>query len=524
MFLKTVSGRIAFGAGAHWLSRGVAMVLGLVLLPVLFANLSKSELGIWLLLGQTWATMGFLDFGLSITLTRMIAFAKGRSGSSPSAVLNSASTRDIADLLTTGRRMFWTIALVSSAGAFLVGLFYLSTIDDVTVEWSRIVWAWGILCLSFAATTLAAPWACLLQGTGYIGWDVLIASSVQVITLLSQVVAASMGGGIVALALLAVCGAALQRIIYLKAARRNQPSLFKLRGQWRSSLMRKMIPLSCRAWLTTLGGVLVIGSDQFIVTSLMGSEALGPYRAAWILIHNLTIVALTFSSVSPAFVSHYWEEGSVDHVHRILERNVRFGWLVMLLSTAVLAVSGEALFGLWLGDGNFVGHPVLVAFLIAETLETQSFTISQISRATGEEAFAASSIIGGVLKVGLSILLGLHYGLLGVALGTTIALALTNHWYMPYRGLTRLAYPKLQFIYRLILPIGVLAAMAVAILWAIQSFTRHQGPLLEVFWVVASAGLIFTVAAWAMVLHRNERHRILSMVNSALATLRKRHG
>ena len=65
----SVTKRIAFGAAASWFSRGVTILLGLVLMPVLFRHLPKEELGVWLLFGQSWAAMGILDLGFGVTLT-----------------------------------------------------------------------------------------------------------------------------------------------------------------------------------------------------------------------------------------------------------------------------------------------------------------------------------------------------------------------------------------------------------------------------------------------------------------------
>ncbi len=59
----SVTKRIAFGAGGGWFSRGVTILLGLVMLPVLFRHIPKEQLGVWLLLGQSWTAMGILDLG-----------------------------------------------------------------------------------------------------------------------------------------------------------------------------------------------------------------------------------------------------------------------------------------------------------------------------------------------------------------------------------------------------------------------------------------------------------------------------
>src|ERR1043165_4032693 len=97
--------RILFGGVAAWFGRGISILLSLVLMPMLFRHLPKEELGVWLLLGQSWAAMGILDLGFAVTLTRRIALAKGKSGSDPNGALTPESLSEIADLVTCGRRI-----------------------------------------------------------------------------------------------------------------------------------------------------------------------------------------------------------------------------------------------------------------------------------------------------------------------------------------------------------------------------------------------------------------------------------
>ncbi len=70
----SISKRIAFGAAASWFSRRITIFLGLVMMPVLFRHLPKEELGIWLLLGQSWVALGILDLGFGPALTRLQSF------------------------------------------------------------------------------------------------------------------------------------------------------------------------------------------------------------------------------------------------------------------------------------------------------------------------------------------------------------------------------------------------------------------------------------------------------------------
>src|SRR5437763_6631321 len=99
-----MTSRIFFGGAANWFSRGTTVLLGLLLMPVLFRNLSRNELGVWLLLGQTWAGLAVLDFGFGTILIRRIALTAGRSGTEVTGELSPPVTTDLRDLVATGKR------------------------------------------------------------------------------------------------------------------------------------------------------------------------------------------------------------------------------------------------------------------------------------------------------------------------------------------------------------------------------------------------------------------------------------
>src|SRR5882762_7071538 len=129
----SVTKRIAFGAAASWFSRAVTIVLALALMPVLFHHLPKEELGVWLLLAQTSALLFILDLGLSATLTRRIALAKGKSGSDPDAPMTEETQKAIADLVETGRRLYRILAIATFFISSLSGFLYLQHLHLTTL-------------------------------------------------------------------------------------------------------------------------------------------------------------------------------------------------------------------------------------------------------------------------------------------------------------------------------------------------------------------------------------------------------
>ena len=515
----SINRRIAFGAAASWFSRGVTILLGLVLMPVLFRHLPKEELGVWLLLGQSWAALGIFDLGFGVTLTRRIAFAKGKSGSDPGAPLTDETLSEIADLVETGKRVYRALAGFAFIFSIGAGFFYLRTLHLGNVPFSQVWLAWGVICLSQAFGVWANIWNCVLMGVGYVGWDAVLGSLANALTLLAQIIIVLLGGGLVALAVAAAVGALTQRFLMLGFARRRRPEIFAIRGRWNFSLIKNMTPLSLRAWATALGATLVLYTDQILIASMRGTAAVPAYRAAFVLIHNLTVVAVALGLASSVFISHLWQAGEIKQVHRIVERNVRLGWLTMLTGGACLLVIGRQLFELWLGPGNFIGFAVIGAFLVTETLETQSYIIATASRATEDEAFAFSAVAGGILKLTFSWVFAKQFGLLGIAMGTVVALLLTNHWYMVYRGLRRLQISLREYVRTILLPCALVFPLMLGLLWGVRSLCRETAASVQLASVAFTALLLFAGAVWLLVLESGQRARVGRMWKREKQTL-----
>lgn len=511
----TLPQRIALGAAAAWFSRVVSILLNLVLLPVLFRHLPKEELGVWLLLGQTGAAFGILDLGFGVTLTRRIAFVKGRSGADPAMRLPDAALTEIGNLAATASRIYWVLALAACAVSWGAGFLYFQRLQLDSVSFGSIWMSWSLLCIGQAFVLRANVWSCVLLGVGYVGWDTFVAAIVTVLGLLLQIAVVLLGGGLIALSAVAAGAAIAQRALIPAIARRMRPELFALRGRWSGEIFRSLTPSALRAWLTALGASMVLYTDQILIAAQQGAAGIPAYRAAFVLIHNLTVVAVAMALASGVFITHLWQTGDLQQVHRIVTRNARFGWLLMLSSAAYLLTAGESLFTAWLGAGNFAGYAVLLVFLTTETFETQSFIIATASRATEDEAFALSSIAAGVLKLALSWVFAQRLGLVGIALGTTVALLATNHWYMVYRGLRRLKLSWRNYARSVCLPCVMAFPALLAILQSVRHLVRESSALVQLIALTAVAGVLFALSVWGLVLGPAHRARVGRMFRIA---------
>jgi O-antigen/teichoic acid export membrane protein len=312
----------------------------------------------------------------------------------------------------------------------------------------------------------------------------------------------------------------IQRAVTRRFARRRRPELFVMKGKWNREVLKGMPSLALRAWLTAVGGILVFNTDQFFIASAQGAEEIPAYRAAYLLVLNLNMVAITLAGSSIVFVSQLWQAGEIAALHRIVQRNLRLGLLIMLCGSACLLALGATLFDVWIGPGKFIGYPTLIVFLILLTSETHTFIMVTSSRATEHEAFAASAMTAGILKLALSWWLMQRYGLLGIAAGTAIASLLTNHWYMVFHSFRRLRMSMREHLARVLLPsLGVFLAV-LAIDWAVLSAMPSATGLVRVLAVGFTTAILLGASCWWLVLSKHERGRLLSVagLNNRLAT------
>lgn len=515
----SVSRRILFATAANWFSRGVTILLGLVLMPVLFHHLPKEELGVWLLLGQSWAALGILDLGFGVTLTRRIAFAKGKSGADPNSVLSKATLSDISDLVATAHRIYTVLSVLAFAVAFGLGVIYLRGLKLEHVSLPSVWIAWATLCFSQAVSVWATPWTCLLRGIGYIGWDAILSSVMNAVMLLVQIAVVVLGGGLIPLAVVAALSALGQRWLVFGFARRSRPELFRLCGEWNAATFFAMVPVALRAWLTVLGGTMVLQTDQFFIASAVSLNQLPAYRAAWLLILNLSMVGATFAFSSGVFISQLWQEGSVAAVKAVLNRALKIALFTICAGAAFMLAAGHAVFDLWLGPGNYIGYRILCVFLAYTFLNANAEIIANATRATEHEAFAVSSIAAGILKLLLATLLVSPLGLLGIALSSLIAQMLTNHWYMVWRGFARLGLKLRTQISEVYLPAAIVFSTATAA----SLIGKWISPYRTAVSACAISGVfciaILATAFWRCVLNGGERGRILRRLGVRLSTI-----
>jgi O-antigen/teichoic acid export membrane protein len=507
--------RIAFAVGAAWVARGVSIVSGLALLPVFLRWMDREEYGVWLVLGNNQAFLALLGFGVAPVLTRDIALAKGTSGADPDMPLTAETRQRIADLVVTGRVVLRGLAGLAFLIAATAGVVTLAIIPPKNVPVERALLAWTLICAGHAVGVAASYLDCWMAGIGYVGWSTVIVAGIALLTTVANIAAVGCGGGLVSLACILLASWLVQRGVFRWTLRRYAPDLVCGEGRWNGVYARDLVRPALTAWLTSLGAFLILQTDSYFIARFQGWDVLPPYSGAYQIVNNLYLLAVAFATSSTAFLSQAWQAGEHDRVRAVTIRSAQIGLAIMAAGAGFTLTAGREFMEL-LHPNAFVGYGVLIVFCTMLTLEAQHVILSLCARSTDDERYALVALIAGILNLVLTWVLIGPLGLLGVALGTTLAQVFTNNWYAVYRPLVRLRLDLRLYVRRVVLLWAATFGGSLLIGQLLAGQVRTWGRLSTVFAAAVGSGLVLAAALWRGVLELPQRRRLVVLARDWL--------
>lgn len=517
----SASKRIAFGVTVSWLSRAITILANLFLIPILFRYMGKETLGLWFLLGNSQAFLSLLGIGIAPTLTRQIALAKGRSGVDPDVELTKESKQNIGDLIVTGRIILQWLALGVFFVAWGSGYVLINQLELQQVSPWTVFYAWTLLCASYAIGIWVEYLNCLLIGTGHVGWNNVASTILTVLTILINILAVILGGGLVALAAISAATSLIQRFALLGFIRWHKPELLDIhhQGKWNTKLARSLIKPSLNCWLTTIGAFLILRTDQYFIAITSGTQQIPAYHAAYQLVSNLRVLAISLALSSAPFIGQMWQAGNLKRMHELVIKICRLALLLMGSGISFLLFSGEEVINLWLGEDSFIGYKILLTFCIMLTFEVQNACLITSARATGKEDYAISALAAGILNIILTIIFIRLFGLWGVSLATLLALMFTDNWYALYKTLSRLKFnyfdylTKVIFVCFLFFCVNIFSIFLVRQLLEISDLHNY---LLQLSTTAVTSILVFCIGVWAIILNLKQKKKFIVKVKLLL--------
>lgn len=403
---------------ASFLIKGVSIITSFILVPLTIHYLNPVNYGIWLTLYSVISWFGLLDIGLGNGLRNKFAEA-----------LANNDTQSAKIYVSTAYAML-SIIMGSACVLFLLINQYLDwphilNVDSGKIFELRKVMAvlFGFFCMQLVIKLISSI---LLadQRTALAGVINTIASviSLLVVFILTKTTSESLLYLATSIGLINIIVPIVVSIWFYRTHYKDYtPSIKYVDFKYAKNLMSVGIMF----FLFQSTALIVVATDNIIISRLMGAESVTPYNIA---LKYLSPITVGFTLISAPLWSAYTEAhtlNDMDWIKRITKKMIKIWVIVFLATIPFVAISGYA-YNLW------VGREVVVPSLQLTICAAIYVLISSWNQIFGNFINGVSkmkvgfylAIITAIINIPLCIFFSkyLNWGLSGIIIASSVSL------------------------------------------------------------------------------------------------------
>jgi O-antigen/teichoic acid export membrane protein len=467
--------------GSTWFGLGVNLAVGFFLSPFILHRLGDDAFGLWILVFSLTSYYGLFDLGIRSSVVKYVA--------------EFTAVRD-EDLLA--RMMNTSLFIYGCLGGLLmlitlVGCFYVGSVFHVSPTFR------GTASLLFlmvgTALALGFPMSVFsgaLEGLQKFHWINLVRVGQNLIRVVLIVAALKHGRGLLTIALITVTLPLLSYLVYVAATFRLIP--FPL--GWRfvdRAMIRRIAHFSSSTFLMMMAGQLRFGSDATVIGIFLSASAITYYSIGAKLTDYAINIVDSMADIFLPMASHFEAMGELDRLKKVFLIGNRVCALILFPIGAVMIILGKSLITVWVGPKYVSSYVILLLLFIPKALyRAQAASNRVLFGMARHRTLGVVTLIEGIVNLVLSIVLVHYWGIVGVAVGTTIPLLATDLLFMPQHLCRVLNVRLTTFLSQSYLPPLALCVPLVATLL----FLKHLFPIHN-YWQllaqVATGGSVYGI-------------------------------
>jgi len=410
----------------NWAVYLLAALLSFFLTPYIIARIGQAAFGVWVLVGSFSGYLGLFDFGIGFAVVRYVArYQKTGDVERRNEVV---ATAFYIGTLLAGLVLAATVVLMINADRWF-------DIPTELIGHSRM--AILLVGLSIAIGFPLSIFSEALAG-GLFRFDLFNTVSMLIALFRAglTVLLIEADLGLVGLGMAALVGSLAGYLWRMAILFRHLPDLSLHPRLVSRAVLNRIGNYSLFSFLLVLSGRLAFYTDSFVVGFFRGVEDVAVFGIAAKLVEYLRQLVFTMSKLFTPVASRYDPEADQASLRRIFYDGSRLNILFSLPISLVLFFWGGNFIHLWVGGRFDSAAPILQVLLIGHVLSFMQGIGGDILLGVGRHRLLAIlSLIAAVINLALSTILIKFVGLVGVAWGTTIPLALLSVCYLPIASL-----------------------------------------------------------------------------------------
>ncbi|MCA9173103.1 MAG: flippase [Planctomycetales bacterium] len=407
--------RVAANALANASRSIVALAVLFLLTPYVIHRLGAEQYGLWVLLASVIGYFELMDCGLATATVKFIGQFEGQGDA-------ASRNRLISTLLAT----YLVIAMVVVLVAAYVGANLLQWLQVAPEHRTTALIVFSILAARAALSLPLSLFMGVLFGRQQICLVSLVRTGFYVLFGIAAWATLARGGGLIGFAAVHATVSTLEHLTLLGICMACTP---RLEIRWRHLdwlLLRQAFAFSGFALLTNLSATALLRTDPILVKMFLPLGMVAVYGVALRIGEQLLSVTKQGLNAVTPLVAQLHGAGDLDRIRSVLLRSVKWS-LASLLALAIPAAcwSRETL-SLWVGPQFEPAAPIVMVLAAAMGFRVIQEAGANVLAMTGRHPLVAWTAIGNAaLNIGLSVVLVRHWGVLGVAMGTLLATAVT---------------------------------------------------------------------------------------------------
>jgi O-antigen/teichoic acid export membrane protein len=458
---------------------------------VMDRTLGQEAVGIWDFGWSLVAYFALAQFGVGSAITRYVALHRAsgdvaglrRVVSSVNCINWAAASLGLAmtALLT------WLAPHMLSAGA------------SSHAEEAR--WVIALIGCTVVSEIAFAVFPGIIGGCHRFDLNNAITAGFEIATWVAAISALLLGGGLVTVASICLTFELATKAAQIACAYRICPEMsLRLRYADRTEA-RSLLAFGLKSQLGSLSGLMILQANKLFVGAYLGPAALAVFSRPLTLLKVVDTFASRLGSIVSPAASSLQARGQKDDIRHLVEDSTRAGLALVLPMALTLAILGDPIMVLWMGERYRPG-PVVVILAAGLLLSLALRPVQSILLGLNLHGrLAMANFVGALLSLGLGWLnaevLGL--GLPGAALAIAVPTFLVAGIYVVGYASRSVGLPMGQYLRHSFLPpLACCVPLAGVLLAARMLFGAN--PALAVGVGVTVGGLVLAPLYWHFLL------------------------
>jgi O-antigen/teichoic acid export membrane protein len=454
---------IKINALSQWVSYGVNVLIMFFLIPFVINKLDKTGFGIWRFAITFVGYYGLLNLAVSSSITRYVARYAGKGDSKS---LNETISTAIAIYL------FSAVIAIGISVVFAANIvnFFDKTPPELITEFNQVIRILGVATgMSFLAALLSAI---VTAQEHYVVINVT-GITLNLLRAVLTVVFLIKGMGLVGVAWANLIPTVAGVIVNYFVCRRFTPTVKITVLHARFDVLRTLLLYSATTMVIALADMLRGQIDSTVIGKMIGFEKVAIFGIAGSLIGQ--IVSFTIAGIgvlTPRFAS-LEGRGYVEELRKLFVKSLHYSALLGFGLCLMTFIWGGNFIRLWVGDGFIESIPILWILTLALITDlAQSPGVGMMFALNKHRFYAVASIVEGITKLGLTLVLVREIGIIGAALATAIPMVAVRVFVQPFYVARIVRIPLREYLKPFLIPF-VSGGLIVGGCYLIGAFSNH---------------------------------------------------